>query len=129
MIQNNTLPSQYGIFPEIRNGFNIQKNKPTPITKDYDNGYILRYFVKKANENIIFEVSYLNSQNVNTNLYKLVEVKWKISGPKNNVYKNGILDKNGVEESNKFEIERVRKEQDVDLSGTLTNLLEYWRGR
>jgi hypothetical protein len=45
------------------------------------------------------------------------------------VYKNGILDKNGVEESNRFEIDRVKKEEGIDLSTTLTNLLEYWRGR
>jgi hypothetical protein len=129
MIYNNTLPIQYGAFSEIGGSSNVAKNKPTPTAEDYTNGYINRYLVKKVNENFIFEVSYITTQNINTNLYKFVEVKWRISGPKSNVYKNGILDKNGVEESNRFEIDRVKKEEGIDLSTTLTNLLEYWRGR
>lgn len=129
MIYNNTLPTQYGTFPEIGSSSNISKNRPIPTTEDYNNGYINRFFLKKANENFIFEISYLNSKNINPNLYKLVELKWKISGPLKNVYKNGILDKNGVEESNRFEIDRIKKEENIDLSSTLTNLLEYWRGR
>lgn len=128
MIYKETLPAAYGIFPELGTPSSISKSKPTPSSDDYDKGYIDRYFLKKTNENIIFEVSYITT-NVNTNLYKKVQLKWKISGPRNNIYKNNILDKNGVEESNRFEIDRVRKEEGVDLSGTLTNLLEYWRGR
>jgi len=129
MIYNNTLPTQYGTFTEIGNSSNILKSKPVPTSEDYATGYIKRFFAKKINENFIFEVSYLTTSNINTNLYKTVEVKWKISGPKNNVYKGSILDKNGVEESNKFEIDRVRKEEGIDLSDTLANLLEFWRGR
>lgn len=129
MIYNETLPAQYGTFTEIGNSSNILKSRPTPTPQDYSEGYVKRYFVKKINENSIFEISYLNSSNINTNLYKSVEVKWKISGPKNNIYKNNILDKYGVEESNRFEIDRIKKEENIDLSSTLTNLLEYWRGR
>lgn len=129
MIYNNTLPSQYGTFTEIGNSSNILKTRPIPTVQDYADGYIKRYFIKKINENSILEVSYLTTSSINANLYKTVEVKWKISGPKNNVYKGSILDKTGVEESNRFEIDRVRKEEGIDLSSTLANLLEYWRGR
>lgn len=129
MIYNNTLPNQYGTFAEIGSSSNISKSKPTPTVEDYAAGYIKRYFVKKANENTTLEVSYLSTQSINISLYKAVEVKWKISGSKNNIYKNSILDKTGVEESNKFEIDRIKKEEGIDLSATLTNLLEYWRGR
>ena len=129
MIYNNTLATQYGSFPEVAGSSTILKNKPLPKEEEYTKGYITRHFLKKANENLIFEVSYLSIENINVSLYKPVQVKWKISGPKNNVYKNGILDKTGVEESNRFEIDRVKKEEDIDLSSTLTNLLEFWRGR
>lgn len=128
MIYNNALSSQYGVFTELRDSSNISKNKPVPTAEDYTNGYITRYFVKKANENVTFEISYITSRSINANLYKVVNLRWKISGPKNDIYKNGIMDKAGVMEQNKFEIDRVKKEESVDLSGTLNNLLEYWRG-
>lgn len=129
MIYNDTLPSKYGVFTEISDASNVPKNKPVPTAEDYTNGYITRYFVKKANENVTFEISYITSRSINSNLYKVVNLRWKISGPKNDIYKNGIMDKAGVIEQNKFEIDRVKKEEGVDLSGTLNNLLEYWRGR
>ncbi len=127
MIYKETLSTAYGIFPELGAPSNISKNKPAPTASDYTQGYIDRYFLKKINENLIFEIAYI-STDVNINLYKKVQVKWKIAGPKGNVYKNNILDKNGVEESNRFEIERIKKEEGVDLSSALPNLLEYWRG-
>lgn len=129
MIYNDRLRSQYGTFVEIGKGSDILKIKPSITEKDYAEGYINRYFLKKVNENVIFETSFFASRSINNSLYKRVELRWKISGPKNNVYKNRILDKTGVEESNRSEIDRVRKEEGVDLSSTLANLLEFWRGR
>lgn len=126
MIYNETLSKNYGTFAELGTSSSLTKYRPIPTTDDYDKGYIDRYFVKKANENVIIEVSFLT--NVNTNLYTRVSMQWKISGPKNNIFKNGILDKAGVMEQNKFEIERVKKEEGIDLSIVLSNLLEYWRG-
>lgn len=127
MIYKETLSTAYGIFPELGAPSSISKSKPTPTSSDYAQGYIDRYFLKKINEDLVFEVSYITT-NVNANLYKKVQLKWKIAGPKSNIYKNSILDKNGVEESNRFEIDRVKKEEGVDLSNALPNLLEYWRG-
>jgi hypothetical protein len=128
MIYNQALPSQYGSFPDIGGITDILITKPKPLPEDYTKGYITRVFVKKINENIINEISYANKSAINVNLYKTVQVKWKITGPKNNIYKANILDKAGVTEQNKFEIDRVRKEEGVDLSGVLNNPLEYWRG-
>jgi hypothetical protein len=129
MIYNESLTANYGVFNELGSGSTIQRYRPSPTIDDYNKGYINRYFVKKVNENIITEISYQSYAGVNKNLYKPVELRWKISGPKNNIYKNGVLDKAGVTEQNKFEIERVKKEDGVDLSSALPNLLEYWRGR
>jgi hypothetical protein len=57
-----------------------------------------------------------------------VQVRWKITGPRNNIYKGNILDKAGVIDQNTFEIDRIKKEEGVDLSSVLANKLEYWRG-
>lgn len=128
MIYNEKLASLYGDFPTVSGKLPpvAQKNKPTK--DNYNTGYVPRFFVKKVNENRIMETTSQGAANINESLYKVVSLRWKISGPKNNVFKDGILDKNGVEEANKFEINRIKKEEDVDLSTTLTNLLEYWRG-
>jgi hypothetical protein len=129
MIYNEKIASSYGSF--IGTGTtNFPLNyKPTVREENYKTGYLARYFAKKVNENKIIEIenrpNYLN----NNQLYKIVSLKWKISGPKNNVYKGNILDKSGVMEQNKFEIDRVKIEEGVDLSSTLTNLLEFWQGR
>jgi|688.fasta_scaffold21471_2 hypothetical protein len=128
MIYNQTLPSQYGTFPEIGEITNILITKPKPSPEDYNKGYITRVFVKKINENVINEISYVDKSSINLNLYKTVQVKWKITGPKNNIYKGNILDKAGVTEQNRFEIDRIKKEEGIDLSGVLNNPLEYWRG-
>lgn len=129
MIYNEKITESYGKFPEVSGRIVPIGQKNKPIEDNYNSGYMPRFFIKKANENKIFEITSQYISGINTNLYKVVSIKWKISGPKNNIYKNGILDKSGVEDSNKFEIDRVKKEEGVDLSGTLANLLEYWRGR
>jgi hypothetical protein len=102
--------------------------KPQPSAGDYDGGYIIRHFVKKINEDKIIEVNNENGNRVNKNIYKLVSLSWRISGPKSTVMKGNIQDNVGVVEQNKFEIDRVRKETSVDLSKVLSNLTEFWRG-
>jgi len=58
-----------------------------------------------------------------------VVIAWKISGPRNDLYNDGIMSNSGVESQNRFEIERVQKENGIDLKKVLPNLLEYWQGR
>jgi hypothetical protein len=128
MIYNDNLLKSYGAFNEIRGISNLVQTRPSPSDQDYKAGYINRYFAKKVNENRIIEVDYNSTTTINTALYKVVKVAWKITGPRTNVMKNGTMDKAGVVDQNKFEIEKIYKEEDVDLSGVLTNLTEYWRG-
>ena len=128
MIYNETLPAEYGAFAEIGTMTNIFIKKTIPTAADYAKGYVIRTFVKKINENAIYEIAYVDKSTINTNLYKTVQVNWKITGPKNNIHKGNILDKAGVTEQNTFEIDRIRKEEGVDLSSVLSNKLEYWRG-
>ena len=128
MIINDTLSASYGTFDGVPTNSDLIVSKKTPDENAYKAGYMDRFFAKRVNYNGIYEIDYVNSKNINDALYKIVSIKWKISGPKNNVIKNGVLDKAGVTEQNRFEIDRIQKEEGVDLSSALPNLLEYWKG-
>lgn len=128
MIYNDSIKSSYGRFDEVVNAAKIIKYRPTPTDSDYKSGYINRYFAKKVNENVIWEVEYGTTSTINNALYKVVKLNWKITGPKNNVADASMLKRAGVMEQNRFEIDRIKKEEDVDLTAVLPNLLEYWRG-
>lgn len=128
MIYNDTLKNSYGTFVGLAPVTDIVRYVPKPTDVDYKNGYITRYFAKKVNENKIIETTNDAYKQSNNPLYKVVELRWKISGPKDDVYLSGILNKAGVIPQNKSEIDRVLKEENVDLSFTLRNHLEYWKG-
>lgn len=128
MIYNDKLASAYGNFNALASAAEYTKYRPTPTDADYKTGFINRYFAKKVNENKIIEVksdAYTAAKNP---LYKVVQLSWKISGPKDDIYVSGILNRAGVVPQNKFEIDRVLKEDGVDLSHVLRNHTEYWKG-
>ena len=128
MTYNETLTVNYGATPESFIGIPPKKYVPVIKSDDYRLGFIKRTFAKKVNEDLIIEIKYSDASGINSALYKIVVINWKVSGPKNDIVKNGILDKAGVIEQNKFEIDRANTEDDVDLSAVLSNLLEFWRG-
>ena len=102
--------------------------KPFPITKDYVKGYINRYFVQKINDLIITEVDKNIYNKIYVNYFNKLVIQWIISGPKNNQYKNKILDRKGVQEQNiqtLFENEKLMK----GLKTYLNNPLEFWGGK
>lgn len=129
MIYNDNLKNLYGTFNEISGITSLTRYKPRPTSQDYARGYITRYFAKKINEDVIIEIDHNGANNVNQLLYKVVNFPWRISGPRVTTVKNGIADKQGVSDQNRFEIDRIYKEEDVDLAGTLTDLLEFWQGK
>lgn len=102
--------------------------KPLPTEEDYKLGYIIRTFAKKINENTIVEMNYADAKEINSDLYAVITATWKITGPRNNLRKGSMIMDDGVEDQNKFEIDRIIKEQGIDLSKALPDPLEYWRG-
>lgn len=128
MIYNDSISKSYGSFPDAEGGNIVEKYRPKPSSEEYKVGFINRAFVKKINEDAITEIDYKNRFKLNKYLYKVVVISWKISGARNDVVKNGITEKSGVMEQNRSEIDRASKEDGVDLSGVLANLLEFWRG-
>ena len=81
---------------------------PVPTQLDYDNGYMIRYFIQKANDynGHIFELNNsVYTTYLNNAYWKGVELKWRIAGPKEVVYKNdGTTDDIGLINSNKASI-------------------------
>jgi hypothetical protein len=99
---------------------------PNPTERDYENGYIRRYFVQKRNDKTspIFEVSLNEFENMNTKpLYIGVIVKWRISGPISEIEIDSVLDK-GVRESNRIAISLVTDKM-PNLINYLPNLLQF----
>lgn len=126
MNYNEKLASEYGRFVDL-NGEYPSAYKPIPTKKDYDSGVLKRVFAKRINGGAPIEIKTEQANRLNSNLYKIVTAKWTISGPRENRTIDGILEY-GVSNSNKYEIERILKEEEVDLSKVLNNPLEYWRG-
>lgn len=68
--------------------------KPKPTEDDYSLGQFERYFTKKTNQNIYYEITkedYDSIQNkdsrIKWQLYQAIKLAWQISGDKDQVYK------------------------------------------
>ena len=102
--------------------------KPFPKTKDYSLGYINRYFVQKINDLIITEVNKNKYNEISSTVYNKLSIRWIISGPKNNVYKNKILNRIGVTEKN-VKILNVSENKMMGIKNYLNTPLEFWNGK
>lgn len=103
---------------------------PNPTENDYDLGFLIRYFVRKANDEngFIFEVDENQYTKYLENPFWIgAELKWRISGPLNIVYKeNGEIEDLGVRNSNKTSIGFTSKTlQNIGLY--LPNLLQFYK--
>ena len=99
--------------------------KPVPTSKDYSKGYINRYFVQKINDLKITETNKNNYNDIYNNYFSKLVIQWIISGPKNNVYKNKILDRKGVQEQNIQTLVEYEKSM-KGIKNYLNNPLEFW---
>ena len=123
-------PEQYQNIGGIDMSYETYPNyyKPFPSLKDYSKGYINRYFVQKINDLTITEVNKEKYNSISKNYFNKLVIQWIISGPKNNLYNNKILDRKGVQEQNiqtLFENEKLMK----GLKVYLNNPLEFWGGK
>ena len=102
--------------------------KPIVTKNEYSKGYINRYFVQKINDLIITEVDKNIYNKIYVNYFSKLVIQWIISGPKNNVYKNKILDRKGVQEQNIQTLVEYEKKM-KGLKVYLNNPLEFWGGK
>jgi len=124
------IPEQYINIGGIDMSDDVYPNyyKPLPTSKDYSKGYINRYFVQKINDLTITEVNKNKYNDIYTNYFNKLVIQWIISGPKNNVYKNKILDRKGVQEQN-IEILNISENKMTGIKNYLNNPLEFWGGK
>jgi hypothetical protein len=101
---------------------------PIPTEFDYDNGFIRRYFIQKTNDSngFVFEVSSeVYDELVDNPFWKVADLKWRITGPKETVYnQKGELSDIGVEITNK-QIINLTSKTIRNISLYLPNLLQF----
>jgi hypothetical protein len=101
---------------------------PKPNTEDYENGFIRRYFIRQSNDvnGHIFEISNESYTLYLENPFWITEqVKWRISGPLEPVYKNnGEIDDTGVKNSNVSALNMASKNL-KNIRLYLPNLLQF----
>ena len=80
---------------------------PQPTDKDMINGYMLRYYASKVNDDNIIEITLDDIQKggtpegLDTNLYKTFSLRWKVSGPMNDVLDSqGNIKESGIYDTN-----------------------------
>lgn len=113
-------------FNGISTNFPVYK-KPSPNANDYLNGYINRYFVKKINDNTIYEVDSVGYADVSNTLYTKSSLSWKITGrPKNSNDGKTVTDV-GVISYNSYSISVLEKTI-PGIRNILRNVVEFWRG-
>ena len=98
----------------------IQAFEASPNEKDYQNGFIFRYFTRKRNDNngIIIEISKDTYDSLYTSSYYFVlKLRWKISG------------------GNEFEVEQLNQrsinyaqETMGNIDTYVKNLTKFYRG-
>ena len=113
--------------------FNLQLPKtivPIPTELDYESGFIRRYFVQKVNDEngFIFEVSKeIHDEYVENTFWKVLDLKWRIKGPKFPIYDEfGTLKDVGVEISNKSAISNASSKM-KNIGLYLPNIFQYYK--
>ena len=76
----------------------------------------------------ITEVNKNKYNEISSTVYNKLSIRWIISGPKNNVYKNKMLDRTGVTEQN-IKTLNVSENKMKGLKTYLNNPLEFWGGK
>jgi hypothetical protein len=102
---------------------------PEPIDSDYKKTFIVRYFVQRVNSNLpIIEVKedqYKTLEKpfsgLDENLYKGIQLDWKIYGPKNDIKsQTGMIIQYGISDTNK----RTLEKKEMEMPGIRTVLPE-----
>ena len=100
---------------------------PTITQKDYNEGYISRFFACRINFFEVIETNYKDYNMIDSNYFTKVKINWKITGPEFDVYSGKLLEMVGVVNYN---IYRIREAQRVipNIDRVLNNPKQFWRG-
>jgi hypothetical protein len=133
LIQFKQIPTAVKIYNAL-NSITIQTGIPNPVivqitSADINQGYIIRYFIKRINEQAILEIDnaqytkYMSNE-FDTNMYVATKMYWFISGASDDVRENGVLVK-GVVTKNQTQIKQS-EQQVPGLSKLLTDPLQFY---
>ena len=100
---------------------------PTITDKDYENGYIKRYFLSNRNYFNAIETDAKSYNVADINFYRKVSIEWKITGPQFSVYNGNILQTTGVVD---FNTRRIKQAGNIikGIETILNNPKQFWRG-
>ena len=118
-----------GIDVSEKNG-QVVDNTILPTNEDYVNGVYTRYFIKTKGSKSISEVSEetLGSlgQKIDDNLYVGFELDWKLTGPLDDVFIDGVRQQAGVRDTNRRTIQRLEQKY-IGITEKLKNLTQFYR--
>jgi len=79
-MKKNILKEYAKLNPTTKDFVFAEEFLPKPTDRDYEDGGISRFFVRKVNETSIIEVNRQNYKETTPMLYEKVELWWEISG-------------------------------------------------
>ena len=117
--------------PSLKGKINeINTHIPTPSKKDYDLGYVRRYFVQLVNDknSPIYEVNEtVYAKHESKSFYTRTSLKWRIEGNLEETYDiEGNLINKSVKESNRIAI-KLASQRISNLKLYLPNLLQFYK--
>lgn len=90
-------------YQDLKDNEFLVPSKTIPTEKDYEKGYVIRYFIRKNNDNnIIFEISkkiyndIINKQQHDANLYSVGTIRWSLTGDVSKTNFNTLLRKSRI---------------------------------
>lgn len=122
----------YKVLSQQNTSFYSEQPKPyfpSPDASEYADGYIQRYFSRKANDKNapITEISeHTASLFVSNPFHIIVSVTWKISGQMNTITRNGVEYDEGVSEHN-YRTSTVANGKLPGLIGKLANVFQFYK--
>lgn len=128
MIINDNLSSQYGSSSILLYDSPPVPYKPSPTANDYAAGYIYRSFIVRNSNGTGYEINPAEASEVNTSIYSVSQITWRISGYANFTKVGNIVEDFGVAPQNIQQIVDIKINTNVSLSPFLPNPLEFWRG-
>ena len=118
-----------GIDVSEKNG-RVVDSTVIPTNEDYVNGVYTRYFIKTKGSKVISEVDEKTlgslGDKIDDNLYVGFELDWKLTGPLNDIFVDGIRQQAGVRDTNRRTLQRLEQEY-IGITEKLQNLTQFYR--
>ena len=108
----------------------VVDNTIIPTNEDYTKGFYTRYFLKTKGSKRIAEVKEetlgLLGQKIDDVLYVGFQLDWKLTGPLDDIFVDGIRQQAGVRDTNRRTLQRLEQEH-IGITDKLQNLTQFYR--